>query len=186
MKEINREEFKQFILEGKTIPQLQNIYECSRGTIAEHKRLFGFVGLTPNSKRRDPAIGTKYCPRCKLTLELNSFYSNGTHPSGLVKYKPTCIKCENSSRHDKFKNLILEWLTINNRKYECEVCGFSDSFGSLDFHHINPADKNFNIGSYTKSISIDTFVDIIVPELNKCKLVCPNCHRKEHILMGST
>ena len=46
----------------------------------------------------------------------------------------------------------------------------------LEFHHLNPDEKDFGIGTkgYTRSIEINK------QEVDKCILVCANCHREIH------
>lgn len=183
--EINKEEFKQLILDGKTIPELQNIYGYSRTKIADLKKQFGFVGLSPNSKKIDRELGEKACISCNKVLPLSSFYSNGKTTTGKVKYKPTCFTCENTSRKTTFAELIFDYLSTVNKHYECEFCKLSGPYGMLDFHHKNPSEKLFSVGNYNKTVSIHTFIKDVVPEIQKCILLCPNCHRKEHLLMGS-
>ena len=61
------------------------------------------------------------------------------------------------------------------------------NLGLTGFHHVNPEDKLFSIGAPpSKTPSQETFDEVIVPELDKCMLLCPNCHRQEHLLMGRT
>jgi hypothetical protein len=184
MKITNIEEFRQLILEGKTIKQLQEHYGCSRTEVTDTKRLYGLVGISPNSKKLDRSLGEKVCQDCGITKPLSEFYSNGKTPLGKVKYKPSCISCENSSRYFKFWDMVQEYLSINGKTYACETCNDTDKFGFLDWHHIDPATKSFDIGSVSKSTSLDKFFDNVVPELNKCKLLCPSCHRREHLLLG--
>lgn len=182
---VDKEEFKQFILNGCTIPQLQELYGLSRSKIAQLKRDFGFVGLTPNSKKLDREIGQKSCNICNKILDLGNFYSNGISTTGLIRYKPACISCENTKRKHNYTDKIIAYLGSIHKKYECETCGYTGIWGSLDFHHTNPKDKLFNIGNTNnQTISDEQFNKTVVPELNKCRLLCPNCHRQEHLLMG--
>lgn len=185
MIEINKEEFLKHILEGKTIPELQKIYNCSRTTVTTYKKDFGFVGLSPNSKKIDRELGKKICSDCKVEKDLTEFYSNGKTPLGKVKYKPKCKTCENSCRKTHKYNLIEEYLASISKEYCCEKCGYSGIYGSLDFHHKNPDIKEFEIGSKAQVYSKERFELEMVPELEKCILLCPNCHRQEHLLMGS-
>lgn len=56
----------------------------------------------------------------------------------------------------------------------CLICGYKKCIDALEFHHINPDDKDFNISGGTKSF------DYLKSELDKCILVCANCHREIH------
>ena len=59
---------------------------------------------------------------------------------------------------------------------KCENCGYNKCIGALEFHHRNPAEKDFGIGSkgYTRSW------EKVKKELDKCALLCANCHSEEH------
>ena len=57
---------------------------------------------------------------------------------------------------------------------KCQKCGYSKSVYSLDFHHINPKKKSFVISAQIRKW------EAIVEELNKCVLVCKNCHSEIH------
>lgn len=56
----------------------------------------------------------------------------------------------------------------------CVFCGYHEHMGVLDFHHLDPTTKEFSIGSkgYTRSW------EKVRAELDKCILVCANCHRE--------
>ena len=56
----------------------------------------------------------------------------------------------------------------------CVICGYNKYLGSLDFHHIDPSDKT------SKSFSGGKSFKSIKDELDKCLLVCSNCHREIH------
>jgi 5-methylcytosine-specific restriction endonuclease McrA len=56
----------------------------------------------------------------------------------------------------------------------CELCGYYKCERALEFHHINPEEKDFSISG--KSLSFDKLKD----EVDKCMLVCSNCHCEIH------
>lgn len=61
---------------------------------------------------------------------------------------------------------------------ECWLCNESDLV-ALDFHHINPDNKSFNIsGNGLCKSKAKRYA-----ELSKCALLCANCHRKVHLQM---
>ena len=58
----------------------------------------------------------------------------------------------------------------------CKRCGFNECSEALDFHHRNPEEKLFNIGTgCLASISWQR----IQNEIDKCDVLCANCHRQE-------
>lgn len=86
-----------------------------------------------------------------------------------------CVKCSSEAvqrRRDKLKILCVEYLGGS-----CEHCGYNKCFAALEFHHIDPDQKDFGIGQkgYTRSF------EKVKIELDKCILLCANCHREEHV-----
>lgn len=59
---------------------------------------------------------------------------------------------------------------------KCEKCGYNHSISALEFHHLDPSQKDFTISS--GNLSSDWAV--VKEELDKCILLCANCHREEH------
>ena len=57
---------------------------------------------------------------------------------------------------------------------KCEKCGYNKCIDALDFHHKDPNEKDFTISG--KSWSFDR----LKSEVDKCILVCANCHREIH------
>ena len=58
----------------------------------------------------------------------------------------------------------------------CAVCGYNRCASALDFHHIGD-DKEFTIGSM---ISRDYSLEKLKKEMDKCTVLCANCHRELH------
>jgi len=56
----------------------------------------------------------------------------------------------------------------------CVLCGYSRCNGALEFHHLNKSDKNFGL---SKKGLIRSWVSVR-RELDKCILICANCHRE--------
>ncbi len=58
---------------------------------------------------------------------------------------------------------------------KCQSCGYNKCLSNLAFHHIY--DKYLNVSTMiNKTYSID----LIINEVNKCILVCHNCHGEIH------
>ena len=58
----------------------------------------------------------------------------------------------------------------------CVRCGYNKYVGALDFHHRDPAEKEFALSQrgLTKSFGR------LYKESLKCDLLCANCHREVH------
>ncbi len=58
---------------------------------------------------------------------------------------------------------------------KCRRCGWQGNQAALQFHHLNPEEKDFIIGSVANKKW-----EFIKQELTKCILLCSNCHAIEH------
>ena len=58
---------------------------------------------------------------------------------------------------------------------KCQCCGYNRCITALEFHHLDPNQKDFSFGSNTNRSWENT-----KEELKKCILVCANCHREIH------
>jgi 5-methylcytosine-specific restriction endonuclease McrA len=89
------------------------------------------------------------------------------------KYKDRAeyLKQAVDKRRKKLKTMALEY-----KGGKCEVCGYAKYPGAMEFHHRDPQSKDFGIGfkGYTRSW------DKVKAELDKCVLLCSNCHHEIH------
>lgn len=134
---------------------------------------------------RSPAVfrsfnaGEKRCPKCQQTKPLVDFHiRSGELRSG----KPSgyCRDCYNGQVLTRIRSLKEALCRYKGGK--CVGCGYDRYFGSMDFHHLDPAHKDFTISDYRKASVSD---DGVLPkdlrdELDKCVLVCACCHREIH------
>ncbi len=71
---------------------------------------------------------------------------------------------------------IADWLADYKSKLECTKCGEKTTV-CLDFHHL---DKSVKDKSLALSIKWGWGKERILEEINKCVVLCSNCHRKFH------
>ena len=69
-----------------------------------------------------------------------------------------------------------ELLNKYKAKYGCVKCG-ERRFYLLDFHHTDPDGKDFSISDKSRC-SLET----MMKEIEKCDILCANCHREWHYL----
>ena len=60
---------------------------------------------------------------------------------------------------------------------KCSICGYYRNYAALEFHHVNPEYKSFQLDSRHLS---NTTMATILEEVKKCILVCSNCHKEIH------
>jgi predicted DNA-binding protein YlxM (UPF0122 family) len=128
----------------------------------------------------------KQCSKCKRELPLDNFHSCPTRKDSL---NHKCKDCANEGARASYKKHALkakeraadsrDWLygliSEIKSKYSCCICGEKEGC-CLDFHHIND-DKLDSVSEFVQKKSPQAIFD----EINKCVVVCANCHRKIHI-----
>lgn len=71
---------------------------------------------------------------------------------------------------------LIKLKAIEYKGGSCSICGYSRCASSLVFHHVDSSEKDFNIGKKGETRSWNR----VVKELDKCVLVCQNCHGEIH------
>lgn len=100
-----------------------------------------------------------------------------------------CTKAKSKAHYEKYadgykKRAIGSKVILQkrNREYivslglKCEQCGENHP-ACLDFHHINPVSKDLEVSAL---VARGHSIDRIKKEIEKCKVLCSNCHRKLH------
>lgn len=87
------------------------------------------------------------------------------------------VLSKNELRNIQNKNLRREHklALIAYKGGKCERCGYDKCIDALEFHHVNPNEKSFDIAQ-----KILMNEEALKKEADKCILVCSNCHRKIH------
>ena len=96
----------------------------------------------------------KFCKHCGKSI------SKGTRCN-------TCVS--------KLRRLELKQKAVSYKDGECEKCGYNEHLAALEFHHRDPKNKDFAIGG-----NMNRGWEFVKKELDKCILLCSNCHRIEH------
>lgn len=104
--------------------------------------------------------------------KIHGFVTHALRMTSGARYR--CNNCSTEAvqkRRDKVKRMAVEYMGG-----ECSKCGYKKSVQALDFHHLDPGQKDFSIskGGYTRSW------EKVKAELNKCIMICANCHREIH------
>lgn len=84
-------------------------------------------------------------------------------------------KITNSQRVQEWRKRAKERL-ITIHGGQCCSCEYKKCSKALEFHHIDPLEKDFSISN----IGITMAFEKMVTETRKCILLCANCHREVH------
>ncbi len=120
----------------------------------------------------------KMCSICKVYLPVEQFYKkkakNTTYSTDcvLVAY---CKKCNNIV--SRKKRLDYKKLVVNYMGGQCIRCGYNKCLAALEFHHLDPNEKEFSVSRISVTINL---TEKAKKELAKGILLCSNCHREEH------
>jgi len=135
------------------------------------------LGCSPrgghNTRQLDAPVGSKTpdsghyrCNMCKQTLPTSLFYMQKGKP------KSPCKEC----RKNRYETLTpIKQRLVGYKGGKCAVCGYGKYIGALVFHHRDPTKKDFPVGGNC-SLSLKK----LIPEVDKCVLLCINCHREVH------
>ena len=83
----------------------------------------------------------------------------------------------NIYENQKLRGLKRKYEAILARGGKCEKCGYNKNIAVLEFHHRNPDEKEFQIDMRHFS---NNSLEKLQLELDKCILLCANCHRELH------
>ena len=129
----------------------------------------------------------KECPKCKITKSSDDFAKNASRKDGLQRICRNCVKNQDAilfkknkdnivKRNKKYVNKVTDWFSSYKETLSCKICG-DNRFWVLEFHHLDPTQKDFNIGEKWKQ---GYSINRIQNEIKKCICVCANCHKDIH------
>lgn len=131
----------------------------------------------------------KNCPRCKENKNESEFRKNKKSKDGLQKYCSECDKLYQKEWYEKNKEVVIKKSRLSNldikkrngdfiieylKLHPCVKCGESDII-VLEFDHIYD-NKLSGVSNLVHSSTLDK----IKEEVEKCQVLCANCHRKLH------
>ena len=125
----------------------------------------------------------KQCNKCKIEKNSSEFNKCSKCIDGLQN---RCKLCNSENLKKHYHNNLLKYQNknkkrkevirkyVNSFKIKCSKCDESH-IACLDFHHLT--DKEINIAQMQQYMWSN---NRIKKELDKCIVLCSNCHRKLH------
>ena len=93
------------------------------------------------------------------------------------KEKVELARKERQRNYTKTRRYDFKTKALEYKGGKCQKCGYDKCREALEFHHIDPKEKDFMI-----SHSNRRSWEMVEKELDKCVLLCTNCHNEEHSL----
>lgn len=169
---MKKEELESLIKNGKSLNQISKETGKSLTTVRYWAKKYNFKSSHLQFKYlKKKEIGLeRKCPKCEKVLPSTDFYKRRR-----IDYSSTyCKICTSEQTLNRMQRLKKQM--VDYKGGSCMICGYKKYMGALDFHHLNPKEKDFNLAHMKKY----TFDEKIKKELDKCILVCSNCHREIH------
>lgn len=175
---MDKQKLMQYVENGMSTTQISKLENKGKTTIRYWLKKYDLK--TKNKSFKDGYISEKTlkrvngkpiqnCSKCGVLLDDNTGYWRSSKKVWLIN----CKKCHNDYNTNRWKNSKKKAVEYKGGK--CERCGYSKCIDALEFHHIDPTQKDKNFGN----LKLRKWEDQI-KELDKCICLCSNCHREVH------
>lgn len=106
-----------------------------------------------------------------MYTEAQKAYHREWYAKQSIERKMRKIELQKQRRHE-----TREWLKTIKESLGCKRCS-ENHIACLDFHHSDANEKEFSLG---EAIRRGYSKETIQREMDKCEVLCANCHRKLH------
>lgn len=161
-------------LEGNTYKQIQDKVGVYKNTIIRILKKQNMLKDPPRELTDDllQKIQTRYDQCHNIQMVAKEFKVSYRRLKGKIKIKEIKKIPRKESRKSYYRKVKEKLIEYKGGK--CQLCGYNKCTTALEFHHLNPSQKDFTISGGTKSFEKAKI------EADKCILVCANCHREIH------
>jgi predicted nucleic acid-binding Zn ribbon protein len=163
---ITKEKLQHYISERLSTYKIAKLENCSQSSI---KHWLNKYELKTNPLKQGKHINCLICNKALIGKQI----------------KFCSAKCQNvggNINHQIYKKQQERGLTrklelISMRGCKCEYCGYNTNLSALQFHHLNPKEKDHNLDM--RKLSNSTW-EWCLKEFAKCQVLCANCHAETH------
>ena len=160
---------------GKTYKEISSELNCAVSTVSYHCKI-NKLDCEPNRLTDEDKI------------ELQELYDKIGSLKKVAKLKGRSfetvqkyVKQKERTRKMSNSEAVIDWRRrkkielVEYKGGKCEKCGYDKCNSALEFHHLDPTKKDFS-----PSANMNMAWNKIQNEIDKCILVCANCHREIH------
>lgn len=160
-----------YVREGMSISEISKITKASLTSVRYWLKKYNLKtsGKAGAKSKHEVYDNHKVCIKCTERKHTDLFRRRKDRNN----WSSYCKTCESKSLIDAEKKLKMDAIVYLGSV--CNSCSNSYDNRCYDFHHTEPEHKDFNIAS-NRALSLKK----IKPELDKCILLCANCHHVTH------
>ena len=166
---IERERLEGLVEAGMTIAEIAEEVGLSKATVRHW--LGRFELRTKNgvgSRRRRLAAGAKEAGLLSVLMHCAHHGDTEFILEGRGHYRCKRCRIEAVTRRRR----TLKAMLVEEAGGCCCICGYDRHIGALQFHHVDPSQKRYEVSRYSVTLSVEG----ARLEAAKCVLLCSNCH----------
>lgn len=177
-----KEKILELVSEGLTYKQIQKELDCAISTISYHCKKNGIESKHTQKKLSDETIKKIKDLYSELKSSNKVAKIMGLSKATVLKYIDVFEPVKLTEEEVKIRRSkqVIYWRKkakiklVEYKGGKCERCGYNKCIDALEFHHLDPNEKDFSIAG--KSWALER----LKKEADKCILVCSNCHKEIH------
>lgn len=160
--------------QGKSHRQIAKQLKVSTTTVGWWLHHYGLKSVYGRNKTATKKPKCKYC---------------GATQAKQFNYgrKSVCRKCWHKTFADGFgasrraRRTALKYAAVQAKGGCCQRCGYSKNLAALQFHHPDRDAKHENWSQlFARVVHSSKHMPVLAAELEKCELLCANCHAEDH------
>ncbi len=166
---LDKETLLELVRKGRTLTEMARQLDRSVSTVRYWLTKYDQWPLAAGRRR----IAAQQAREQGLTrVKLDCIHHGRTEfiLEGGVRYR--CLKCRRQGVIDWRRRAKLR--LVQEFGGRCELCGYDEFLGALQFHHVDPELKEFGLAMRGLTRSMEALRE----EAAKCVLLCANCHAK--------
>lgn len=169
--------------QGLSLKKISDLLNISIATISTLCKLYDPIGkykLTHKLRDEDKLDILQYYINNKNDLNKTVKHFTKFSRIAIRDYLVKSGKYEKKKGKKRKVDYLIDWKKrkkielVNYKGGKCSYCGYNKCITALEFHHQDPLQKDFSISGSSYSI------ERMKQEVDKCILLCSNCHREEH------